>query len=76
MREFIIAQILGAIGAVFGIIATQMKNKKKYILFFTMADIFFIVNMVLLKAYSGANNTFILIMLSIITLKNKDKKNI
>ena len=28
MREFIIAQILGAIGAVFGIIATQMKNKK------------------------------------------------
>ena len=39
-----------------------------------MADIFFIVNMVLLKAYSGANNTFILIMLSIITLKNKDKK--
>ena len=74
MVEFVTAQIMGAIAAVFSIIANQMKNKNKYILFYIISDIFFITNMVLLKAYSGANNTFILMILGIITLKNEDKK--
>lgn len=72
--EFIIAQILGILGAGSAIIATQMKDKKKYLLLYAISYAFFIINMVLLKAYAGATNCFILMILTIISSKYEKKE--
>ena len=72
--SFIIAQIIGIIGAGLAIIATQMKSKNKYLLFYALSYAFFIVNMILLKAYAGALNCFILMILTIISTKYEKKK--
>lgn len=72
--EFIIAQILGIIGAGLAMVAAQMKSKKKYLLFYALSYAFFIVNMILLKAYAGAVNCFILMLLTIISTRYEKKK--
>ena len=72
--EFILAQIIGVIGAVFAMIAAQMKDKKKYLIFYAISYGFFIINMILLKAYSGAINCLILTILTLISTKFEKKK--
>jgi len=72
--DFIIAQIIGIIGAGLAMVAAQMKSKKKYLLFYAMSYGFFIVNMVLLKAYAGAINCLILMILTIISSRYENKK--
>ncbi len=72
--NFIIAQIIGIFGSASSIIAAQMKEKKKYLLFYALSYALFIVNMLLLKAYSGAINCFILMILTLIASKFENKK--
>lgn len=72
--EFILAQIIGVIGAVFAMIAAQMKDKKKYLIFYAISYGFFIINMILLKAYSGAINCLILTILTLISTKFEKNK--
>jgi len=72
--EFIVAQIIGIIGAGLAIIATQMKNKNKYLICYALSYAFFIINMLLLKAYAGAVNCFILMLLTIISTRYEKKK--
>lgn len=72
--EFVLAQIFGMIGATLTIIATQMKNKKKYLLSYIVSYVFFITSMIFLKAYSGAINSFILMILTIISTKFENRK--
>ena len=45
--DFVIAQIIGIIGAGLAMVAAQMKSKKKYLLFYALSYAFFIVNMIL-----------------------------
>lgn len=72
--EFIIAQIVGVIGAGLAMIAAQMKEKKKYLIIYAISYAFFVVNMILLKAYAGAINCVILTILTIIATKYEEKK--
>ena len=72
--EFIIAQIIGVIGAGLAMVAAQMKDKKKYLLFYAISYAFFVINMILLKAYAGAINCVILTILTIISTKFENKK--
>ena len=72
--EFIIAQIIGIIGAGLAMIAAQMKEKNKYLLFYAMSYGFFVINMILLKAYSGAINCVILTILTLISTRFEEKK--
>lgn len=72
--EFIIAQILGATGSGSAAIATQMKDKKKYLIFYALCYAQFIISFILLKGYSGAINSFILMILTLITNRYNDKK--
>ena len=58
--EFIVAQIIGVIGAGLAMVAAQMKEKKKYLIFYAISYGFFVINMILLKAYSGAINCVII----------------
>ena len=69
--EFIVAQIIGVIGAGLAMVAAQMKEKKKYLIFYAISYGFFVINMILLKAYSGAINCAIL---TIISTKYEKKK--
>lgn len=71
---FIIAQILGLFGAIFAMTANQMKNKNKCLFFYIISYSIFVVNLILLGAYSGAVNTFISLILTIISSKLQDKK--
>lgn len=72
--EFLIAQILGILGSILIIFSTQMKDKKKYLLLAAISYVFFIINMFLLKAYSGAINSLILLILTIILANYKKEK--
>ena len=72
--SFWIAQIIGILGSGAAIIGAQMKDKKKYLLFYALSYCFFVINMILLKAYSGAINCFILMILTLISSKFEDKK--
>ena len=72
--EFIIAQIIGVIGAGLAMLAAQMREKKKYLIFYAISYGFFVINMILLKAYSGAINCVILTILTIISTKYEKKK--
>ena len=72
--EFIFARILGIIGAGIAMIAAQMKDKRKYLTLYAVSYGFFIINMVLLKAYAGAVNCFILMILTIISTRFENKK--
>ena len=74
IMEFIIAQIIGVIGAGLAMIAAQMKDKKKYLLFYAISYGFFVVNMLLLKAYAGAINCVILTILTIISTRYEKRK--
>lgn len=72
--QFIIAQIMGIIGACLAMLATQMKYKKKYLFIYALSYMFFVVNMILLKAYSGAINCILLTLLTLISTKYENKK--
>lgn len=74
MVVFIIAQIFGILGPGATIIATQMKDKIKYLLAYIVAYVLIIANYILLKAYSGAINTLILLLLTIIFSVFENKK--
>ena len=74
--SFIIAQILGGIGAVFASVASQMKDKKKYLIFYALSYAVFIASFILLEAYPGAVNCFILMILTLITSRYNDNKKI
>lgn len=71
---FVIAQILGILGPGTTIIATQMKDKKKYLLAYIAAYIIIMTYYLLLKAYPGAINTFILLALTIVFSMFENKK--
>ena len=72
--EFIIAQIIGIIGAIFAMLAAQMKEKKKYLICYAISYGFFVINLILLKAYAGAMNCVILTILTIISTKYEKKQ--
>lgn len=72
--QFITAQIFGAIGSGLTIIAGQMKDKKKYLSFYLLSYIFFIISLVLLNAFAGAINTAIMAILTIVFSKLQNKK--
>ncbi len=72
--NFFIAQIFGICGSIFVMFASIMKTKSKYLISYIFAYIFFISNMILLKAYSGALNNFIVMILTIISIKFENKK--
>ena len=74
MVIFILAQIFGILGPGATIIATQMKDKKKYLLAYIVAYVLLIANYLLLNAYSGALNTFILLILTLIFSIFENKK--
>ncbi len=68
------AQIIGIIAAGLAMLAAQMKEKKKYLIFYAMSYVFFVINMILLKAYAGALNCAILAILTLISTKFENKK--
>ena len=72
--EFLTAQIFGLFGAIFAMTANQMKDKKKCLFFYIISYSFFVINLILLGAYSGAINTFIALILTIISSRLNDKK--
>jgi len=72
--NFIIAQILGIIAGLLSAMAIQTKSKRKYLLIYSISYVFFILNMILLKAYSGAINNVISLVLSLISMKYEKKK--
>ena len=72
--EFIIAQVSGLIAEGLAVLAVQMKEKKKYLIIYAISYGFFVCNMLLLKAYSGAINCIILTVLTIISAKFENKK--
>jgi len=51
-----------------------MKEKKKYLICYAISYGFFVINLILLKAYSGAINCVILTILTIISTKFEKKK--
>ena len=51
--EFIIAQIIGVIGAWLAMLATQMREKKKYLIFYAILYGFFVINIILKLIYSN-----------------------
>lgn len=72
--NFIIAQVFGVLGSLAVMFASQMKDKRKYLMLYTFAYLFFIVNMTLLKSYAGALNNFLTMILTVISMKFEDKK--
>lgn len=72
--QFVMAQIMGLLGAGSILISTQMKNKNKYLLFNILASVFFIISMLLLQSFAGAVNYLIGMILTIISSKYEDKK--
>lgn len=74
MVIFILAQIFGILGPGATIIATQMKDKKKYLLAYIVAYILIMTYYLLLKAYPGAINTFILLLLTLVFSIFENKK--
>ena len=72
--QFIIAQVIGIIGAGLAMLAAQMNEKKKYLFIYALSYMFFVVNMILLKAYSGAINCILLTLLTLISTKYENKK--
>ncbi len=70
----ILAQVFGLLGALSVIIATQMKEKKKYTICFTMSYIFFTLSMLFKQAYSGVVCNVILLVLSIVSTRYEEKK--
>lgn len=72
--NFILAQIAGTIASILAITASQMKTKKHFLLIYIFSYAFFILDFVLLKAYSGIINNVILFILTIISNKYNNKK--
>ena len=72
--QFIIAQIIGIIGACLAMLAAQANEKKKYLFIYALSYMFFVINMILLKAYSGSINCIILTLLTLISTKYENKK--
>lgn len=54
-------------------LAAQMKDKNKYLILYAASYIVFIINMVLLNAYAGAINCFLLAILTIISTRFNKK---
>ena len=57
--NFIIAQILGLIGALLKIVSIQFKSKKKILLMFILVNLITGIELILLKGYTGALICFI-----------------
>ncbi len=63
---FIVAQIFGVLIIISNVIAMQMKNKKQILFWYILANMFSVINYVLLKGDSGAIICFFAIIQTVI----------
>lgn len=64
--KFIVAQLLGIIGPSLKIVSIQFKDKKNILLMFVMVNTTIGIELLLLKAYSGAMVCFIAVIQTVI----------
>ena len=71
MNYFVLAQILGGIGAIAMIFSTWQKTRKKMFVFLIFDNLFYFLQYIVLKAYCGAFTNIVgLIRLAIFGKKN------
>ena len=79
MNKFVLAQIFGVLGASAMLISTWQKSRKKILFFLLFDNIFYFIQYILLKAYTGAFTNIVgLIRLGLFSYKGKNdffKKN-
>ena len=79
MNRFILAQILGVLGASAMILSSWQKTRKKILFFLLFDNIFYFIQYILLNAYTGAYTNIVgLVRLGLFSYKGKNdffKKN-
>ena len=74
INQDILQYIFGMLGTLLAMTATITDGRKKYLIISEISRVCFAVDMILLKAYAGAFNLAILIILTIIVTKYEGKK--
>lgn len=72
--NYIISQVIFAIGAVLGAIGAQQKAKKNILIFFSASTFVASIGFVFLEAYPGALSLFMMAVFGIINYKFDEKE--